>query len=241
MIDRYGRNINKLRVSVTEACDLACVYCVDRLGAHRVAPDQLTHPSLLKLVGFLKNHAGIEKIRVTGGEPLVYPHLLEFISGLTALGLDDIGLTTNGQHLAKKVTGLKAAGLKHINVSLDSLKPEGFRRLARTGHLHKTLEGLEAALAIGLRVKINMVVMKGENDSEVVEMLEYGVARGIEVRYLELMKMGPLFKRQTDLFFPMEAILKQISSRYPIRPTKASEDSTSPSKKAFACWVKASP
>jgi len=227
MIDLHGRNINKLRISLTEVCNMACTYCVTSLSDHRRIPDELSTDQMLRLVRMLKEHAGIEKVRLTGGEPLLYPNLIPVISGIREMGIGNIGMTTNGQLLAKKVKALVEAGLQNVNLSLDSLEPEKFKRLGRVGKLHKTLEGIEECMKIGLRVKVNMVVVKGENEDEIVKMLEYGVRLGVEIRYLELMEMGPLYKKDDFKLVTMHEILERISTRYTVQPVSAEVDSTS--------------
>ena len=227
MIDHHGRNINKLRISLSEVCNMACTYCVTSLSDHKRAPDELSMDQMLSLIRILKDHAGIEKVRLTGGEPLLYPNLIKVISGIRDLGITSIGMTSNGQLLARKAKALSEAGLKNVNLSLDSLDPEKFKRLGRVGKLHKTLEGIEECLKYGLRVKVNMVVIKGENDEEIVKMLEYGLARGVEVRYLELMGMGPLYKKDDFKLVYMHEILERISERYTIQPVSTDSDSTS--------------
>jgi len=227
MIDLHGRNINKLRISLTEVCNMACTYCVTSLSDHRRIPDELSADQMLRLVRMLKEHAGIEKVRLTGGEPLLYPNLISMISGIREMGIGNIGITTNGQLLAKKVKALVEAGLQNVNLSLDSLEPEKFKRLGRVGKLHKTLEGIEECMKIGLRVKVNMVVVKGENEDEIVKMLEYGVRQGVEIRYLELMEMGPLYKKDDFKLVTMHEILERISTRYSVQPVSAEVDSTS--------------
>ena len=227
MIDLHGRNINKLRISLTEVCNMACTYCVTSLSDHRRIPDELSADQMLRLVRMLKEHAGIEEVRLTGGEPLLYPNLIPVISGIREMGIGNIGMTTNGQLLAKKVKALVEAGLQNVNLSLDSLEPEKFKRLGRVGKLHKTLEGIEECMKIGLRVKVNMVVVKGENEDEIVKMLEYGVRQGVEIRYLELMEMGPLYKKDDFKLVTMHEILERISTRYTVQPVSAEVDSTS--------------
>jgi len=218
MIDLHGRNINKL---------MACTYCVTSLSDHKRAPDELSADEMLSLVRMLKEHAGIVKVRLTGGEPLLYPNLIPVVSGIREMGISSIGLTTNGQLLARKAKALVEAGLKNVNLSLDSLDPENFKRMGRVGKLRKTLEGVEACLKYGLKVKVNMVVVKGENDDEIVKMLEYGVTRGVEVRYLELMAMGPLYHKDDFKLVTMHEILEKISARYSVQPVSAESDSTS--------------
>lgn len=206
---------------------MACTYCVTSLSDHKRAPDELSADEMLSLVRMLKEHAGIVKVRLTGGEPLLYPNLIPVVSGIREMGISSIGLTTNGQLLARKAKALVEAGLKNVNLSLDSLDPENFKRMGRVGKLRKTLEGVEACLKYDLKVKVNMVVVKGENDDEIVKMLEYGVTRGVEVRYLELMAMGPLYHKDDFKLVTMHEILEKISARYSVQPVSAESDSTS--------------
>ena len=206
---------------------MACTYCVSSLNDHRRSPDQLNAEEMLSLVSILKKHAGIEKVRLTGGEPLLYSKLTDIISGIRKIGIKNIGITTNGQLLNRKVKELYDAGLKNVNLSLDSLDPENFKRMGRVGKLQKTLDGIDSCLKIGLRVKVNMVVIKGENDNEIIEMLEYCLKSGIEIRYLELMGMGLLHKKDQNQIVTMDEILSQISTRFSIKPIRADYDSTS--------------
>jgi len=206
---------------------MACTYCVTGLSDHKRVPDELKTEQMLRLVRMLKDYAGIEKVRLTGGEPLLYPNLIKIVSGIHEMGITSIGMTTNGQLLARKAKDLAEAGLKNVNFSLDSLDPENFKRMGRVGKLHKTLEGIDACLKYGLSVKVNMVVMKGENDDEIVKMLEYGVVHGVEIRYLELMGMGPLHKNGDQKLVSMEEILEQISAKYDVQLVSSESDSTS--------------
>jgi len=206
---------------------MACNYCVTSLQDHRRSPDELSANEMLHLVGILKEHAGIEKVRLTGGEPLLYPKLTDVILGITEMGISSIGITTNGQLLSRKVKDLHNAGLKSVNFSLDSLDPVNFNRMGRAGKLKKTLEGIEASLNLGLSVKVNMVVIKNENENEILGMLEYCLNKGIEIRYLELMGMGLLHKNNENQQITMDEILSRISTRFSIKPVRADSDSTS--------------
>ncbi len=206
---------------------MACTYCVSSIEDHKRSSDQLKTEELLHLVRILKKYAGIEKVRLTGGEPLLYSKLTDIISGIREMGISSIGITTNGQLLSRKVKKLHDVGLKNVNLSLDSLDPENFTRMGRVGKLNKTLEGIESSLNLGLSVKVNMVVIKNENDNEILEMLEYGVKKGIEIRYLELMGMGLLHKNNENQQVTMDEILSRISTRFSIKPVRADSDSTS--------------
>lgn len=232
MLDHHGRNINKLRVSIGETCNFSCIYCVDKIGGHQVSRHHLNLSEMLKLIGLLKTHTGIEKIRITGGEPLLFRPLPEFIKGIVDLGISNIGITSNGHFFPKHAKALKQAGLQSTNISLDSVDADNFRRLARAGNLKRVLNGIEHALDAGLRVKINTVVMRGENDQELNDILAYAFPRGIEVRFLELMKMGPLYKnggnasQKPDQFVSMQEMLAQIGKRFPYQKSSAEKDST---------------
>jgi cyclic pyranopterin phosphate synthase len=226
MIDSYGRKINKLRVSLGEACNMACTYCVQSIKDHVPDPEALSASELLRLVGMLQQHAGIEKVRLTGGEPLLFREVVDFVSGVQAQGIQNIGLTTNGLNLRKLAGPLSKAGLNSVNVSLDSLDPENFRRLGRAGRLERVLSGIEAALESGLQVKLNMVVMRDANDHEVLDLLDYSVSRGVELRYLELMRMGPLYQNQNFPFVSMHEILQRIGERYSWKQVETETDAT---------------
>jgi cyclic pyranopterin phosphate synthase len=152
--------------------------------------------------------------------------LLSFIAGVRQQGVESIGLTTNGLNLSKLAVPLKEAGLDSVNISLDSLDPENFKRLGRAGRLERLLEGIETALNAGLRIKLNMVVIRGANDHEVVDLLDYAIERDIELRYLELMRMGPLFQTENFPLFPMNEILELIGQHYSWRKVEAEHDAT---------------
>ena len=129
MIDQHGRKINKLRISLSEVCNMACTYCVTSLSDHKRSPEQLNYEKILYLVRLLIDYGGIEKIRLTGGEPLLHPKIVNVISGISEMGIKNIGLTSNGQLLSRKAKHLAEAGLKNVNVSLDSLDQEKFKQM----------------------------------------------------------------------------------------------------------------
>lgn len=229
IIDAQGRRLRNLRVSLTSACNYACVYCVPdgkRLHADRKA---LPLPRLLLAVEYLKVANDLRTLRITGGEPLISPLFDGFMAELGRLGFADVSLTTNGQLLSRKLPVLLAAGVERINVSLDTLDAGALRRIARGGDLAEVLEGIERALAAGVRVKINMVPLRGHNHEQVLPMLEYCLARGMELRFIELMRMGHLardprtFQRQ---FFGMAEILATISERYAFASAPRASDAT---------------
>ena len=161
IVDRQGRRFRNLRVSLTAACNYACTYCLPDGKRLVAAQDELSADALARGVAYLIEAAGIERLRITGGEPLVSPRLDAFLAAVAKLDLDDISLTTNGQLLARKLPQLQAAGIRRLNVSLDTLDPQAFRRIARGGDLASVLAGMEQATALGMRIKVNMVPMRG--------------------------------------------------------------------------------
>ena len=228
IVDRLGRSFRNLRVSLTAACNYACTYCVPDGKRLLKARDELPADDLLKLVDYLIDAAGIEKVRITGGEPLVTPKFDEFLLGVMQLPLNDVSLTTNGQLLLKKKDVIAESGLTRMNISLDTLNPMRFKSIARSGDLETVLGGIEAMLDRGLKLKINMVPMRTQNAAEVLPLLEYCLARGIELRFIELMRMGHLLGSAgfTADFMSMGSLLDLIGEKYEFERTDAPFDST---------------
>ena len=228
IIDRFGRQFRNLRLSLTAACNYACTYCVPDGKRLLPAASELSGEDMIRLVTLIKETAGITKIRITGGEPLLSPKFDEVFTAIMALGLEDVSLTTNGQLIPKKLDVLTNTGLERINVSLDTLAEDKFRSIARSGDLATVLAGIESMQAAGIRVKVNMVPMKGVNDDQILPMLDYCVARDIELRFIELMNMGHLQGSTvySDQFFGMNQIIELIESRYAVGRIEAPYDST---------------
>ncbi len=216
MKDIHGRTIDRLRVSVTDRCDLRCVYCMPPEGIDLVRHDQvLSYDEIVDVVRFLIERGGLTRVRITGGEPLVRPALPVLVEKLSRLGLEDLALTTNAQLLAPKAKELKEAGLHRVNISLDTLREDRFRTLSRTGRLERTIAGIEAALAAGLRpVKLNTVLMKGFNDDEIVDLARFSMKRGIEHRFLELMEIGEARTSHGWRFLSMNDALERIEREF---------------------------
>jgi cyclic pyranopterin phosphate synthase len=229
IVDRQGRRFRNLRISLTAACNYACTYCVPDGKRLVAAQDELSAEAMLRGVAYLIEAAGIERLRITGGEPLVSPKLDAFLRGVSQLGLADISLTSNGQLLARKLPLLLECGLRRLNISLDTLDAEAFRTIARGGDLATVLDGLQQARAAGMQIKVNMVPLRGQNLDQVLPLLDYCLANGFELRFIELMRMGHLardsngFQRQ---FIGMPELLALIGSRYDYVQAHARLDAT---------------
>ncbi|QVM98216.1 radical SAM protein [Pseudomonas sp. SORT22] len=229
IVDRQGRRFRNLRVSLTAACNYACTYCVPDGKRLVAAQDELSAEAMARGVAYLVEAAGIERVRVTGGEPLVSPKLETFLSSIANLGLDEISLTTNGQLLARKLPLLRAAGIRRLNVSLDTLDPDAFRRIARGGDLATVLDGMRQASAAGMQIKVNMVPLRGQNFDQVLPLLEYCLAHGYELRFIELMRMGHLARDSNAFlqqFVSLEHLLQLIGEQYEYLQANAPVDAT---------------
>lgn len=189
--DRYNRNIDYLRISLTDACNLRCVYCMPEQMTFRPREELLSDAELTRLIG-LFGAVGFRKIRFTGGEPTLRSSLVELVRQATRTpGIETVGLTTNGVLLAGLAAPLREAGLRSVNLSLDTLDPEKFRRITRWGRLDAVLAGLDAAAQAGLRVKLNAVVSRGTNDREdVIALARYTLDQAWQVRFIEQMPFG---------------------------------------------------
>lgn len=217
MIDGCGREIDHLRLSLTDRCNLACRYCVPEkaaVGSHMIDVEFAS-----QIVRWLSDRHGIRCVRLTGGEPLLYPRLIPLIERLSAFGtLDELTLTTNGQALASQAHALRAAGLTRLNISLDTLEAGRFAEMTRGGDIVHTLAGIEAAIAVGLTpVKINVVVQRGLNDHELPEIARWGLSLGCVVRFLEVMPIGPLAYVTDDHLVPAVEVLDRLSHDLELR------------------------
>ncbi|WP_195987433.1 GTP 3',8-cyclase MoaA [Clostridium sp. D53t1_180928_C8] len=213
MKDKFGREIDYLRVSVTDNCNLRCIYCMDEKGNKFLKKDEkLTDNEIYKVV---KESAklGIKKVRITGGEPLVRPGVVSLISKINNIeGIEEIYLTTNGILLADMIDELANNGLKGVNISLDSLKEDRFNKLTRVGNLHKVLEAIDKAIALGIKVKLNTVIVNDINKDEIIDFVNLTKEKPIDVRFIELMPIGIAvnYKGATN-----EEVLKVITEIYP--------------------------
>lgn len=220
LIDGFGRAITYLRISVTDRCDLRCRYCMAEktqfLPAHRLmAIDEIAEIA----DAFITR--GVRRIRLTGGEPLVRRGVAELANRIgqrLGKGLDELTLTTNGTRLASEAETLAAAGVRRINISLDSLDPVRFRHITRTGEISKVLAGIAAAKAVGLRVKINMVALKGLNEDEIPSMLRWCAAEGHDLTLIETMPLGAVEEDRTDRYLPLDGVRRRLESLYTLVP-----------------------
>jgi cyclic pyranopterin phosphate synthase len=191
LIDKFGRRVDYIRLSVTDRCDFRCVYCMTE-DMTFLPRDQVLSLEELFTVAQAFTELGVKKIRLTGGEPMVRNDVMSLVEKMGALpGLEELLLTTNGAQLDKYAAHLKAAGVNRINISIDSLDAERFKKISRVGKLGKVLAGIEAACAAGFdRIRLNAVIMRGYNDDEVLDLTDYALGRGIDIAFIEEMPLG---------------------------------------------------
>lgn len=212
MIDQYGRTINYLRLSVTDRCNLRCQYCMPEEGVEKINhEDILSYEEISKIVEVMSG-MGVDKIRITGGEPLVRPGIEELIKMLNAHDqVREIVMTTNGTLLADKAEALKKAGLKRVNISLDTLDPDKFKYMTRGGNLEDVLAGIEAAKRVGLTpLKINVVLINGFNDDEIEKFVMMTKDDAIDVRFIELMPIGEVANWSKSHFISNQLVLERV-------------------------------
>jgi len=219
--DSHGRVADDLRISVTDRCNFRCVYCMPAEGLRWLArEDILRFEEIHRLARIFVERYGVRTIRLTGGEPLVRTRIEELVAMIN--GLDpslDITMTTNGVLLKQKARLLAEAGLKRVNVSLDTLHLDRFQEIARVDAFHRTMDGIRAAEEAGLRpIKLNMVVMKGSNDDEVVDFARLARERGYDVRFIEFMPLDGDGIWSNDLVVPSRRIQEQIEDQFPLVP-----------------------
>jgi GTP 3',8-cyclase len=227
LVDGFGRVHRDLRISVTDRCNFRCTYCMPADGMEWLPREEvLTFEELERVAGVLVDRLGIESIRLTGGEPTVRAHLPVLVGKLAGLRTPagrpvDLALTTNGATLGLVAADLAAAGLGRVNVSLDSLRPERFAELTRRDELARVLDGIDAAVAAGLRpVKVNVVVVRGVNDDEILDMAAYGRDRGVTIRFIEVMPLDAGDGWRRDQVVSQDEIVATIADRFPLEPVQ---------------------
>jgi cyclic pyranopterin phosphate synthase len=220
LVDSFGRQITYLRVSVTDRCDLRCRYCMP--AAMQFLPrDALMSIDEITAITDAFIDRGVRRVRLSGGEPLVrsgLPDLARRIGHRIGDGLDELTLTTNGIRLADHAEALMEAGMRRINVSLDTLDPDRFRHITRTGDLARVLGGINAAVRAGLQIKINMVALKGLNEDEIEPMMRWCADHGHDLTLIETMPMGGVDEDRTDHYLPLDRVRADIESRWTLVP-----------------------
>jgi cyclic pyranopterin phosphate synthase len=221
MRDPFGREITYLRVSVTDRCDLRCVYCMAEEMTFLPKAELLTLEELERVsAAFIR--LGVRKIRLTGGEPLVRRDVMRLVRALGARigqGLDELTLTTNGSQLARFADDLAAAGVRRINVSLDTLDPARFTAITRWGRIERTLDGIFAARAAGLAIKINAVALKGVNEDELDRMVAWCGEHGFDLCLIETMPMGDIGGDRTDQYLPLSIVRARLARSWTLEET----------------------
>jgi cyclic pyranopterin phosphate synthase len=221
LVDRYGRHISYLRISVTDRCDFRCVYCMSEHMQFLPKSEVLSFEEIDQIAAaFIAR--GTRKIRLTGGEPLVRRDIIELVEKLGSYigtGLDELTLTTNGSQLRRYAERLAKAGVRRINVSLDTLDETRFRDITRRGRIADVLDGIDAAQEAGLKIKLNMVAMRGVNDDEIEPMMAFAHARGFGLTLIEGMPLGEVGIDRVDSYLPLKELRDRLAARYTLEPT----------------------
>ena len=217
MTDPFGRRISYLRVSITDRCDFRCAYCMSEDMTFLPRADLLTLEELDRLCStFIAK--GVSKLRLTGGEPLVRRNMISLVRSLSrhldSGALNELTLTTNGSQLERFASELRDCGVRRLNVSLDTLDPAKFRAITRWGDLSKVLDGIEAALAAGLKIKINAVALKNVNEDEIASLMEWAHGKGMGLTLIEVMPMGEVGAGRIDQYVPLSTVRTRLAQRY---------------------------
>lgn len=217
LVDPFQRAITYLRLSVTDRCDFRCVYCMSENMQFLPKAELLTLEELERLcTAFVR--VGVKKLRITGGEPLVRRDIMSFFKAMGAQlghGLDELTLTTNGSQLSRFADDLAAAGVRRVNVSLDTFDPERFAQITRWGRLNQVLDGIAAAKAAGLRVKVNAVALKGETDGELFDLVDRAAADDLDLTFIEVMPMGDIGNEdRLDQYWSLKDLRARLNERY---------------------------
>ena len=228
--DRYGRRINYLRLSITDRCNLRCVYCMTERMRFTPHAQVLNFDEIIAIVSAFVS-LGVNKVRVTGGEPLVRHKLTSLIRRLAAIpGLDHIALSTNGVMLEQHALTLRRAGLHSVNISLDTLDSDKFRQMTRVGSVHQVVQGIDAAVGAGFqRVKINCVMLNGYNIQDILELVSFARRKQIDISFIEEMPLGTITEHHRDkTYYSAQQAYEMIANHYPLKPS--SLDTGGPSR-----------
>jgi len=232
LVDKFGRAVNYLRLSVTDRCDFRCVYCMDEEMTF-VPRSEVLSLEEMELVAKAFVQLGVSKIRLTGGEPLIRGGVVSLTENLAKIPhLDELVITTNGSQLRALAPQLKKAGVKRINISVDSLDPLLFKELTRTGDLARVLDGIDAAIEQGFkRIKLNAVILKGRNADEVIPLVEFAMRKGIDLSFIEEMPLGAITEHsRKESFLSSKALRSIISKRYALAADQSESATGGPSR-----------
>ncbi|BBB31267.1 molybdenum cofactor biosynthesis protein [Neptunomonas japonica JAMM 1380] len=230
LVDPFGRCITYVRMSVTDRCDFRCVYCMDEVMTFLPREEVLSLEEIT-LIARAFTEMGVNKLRLTGGEPLVRKDVISLFNGIGSLpGLDDFCLTTNGSQLVRFAADLKAAGVTRINISLDSLNDALFKELTRTGRLEQVLEGVNAACDAGFdKIKLNAVILKGRNDHEILDLVHFIRDKGLDISFIEEMPLGSISEHdRAQTYCSSDEVRSIIDEKYPL--ASSSETTGGPSR-----------
>ncbi|HVC13733.1 MAG TPA: GTP 3',8-cyclase MoaA [Acidimicrobiales bacterium] len=235
LVDRFGRVHDDLRLSVTDRCNLRCVYCMPAEGMTFLPRAEILSFEEILRVARIARDLGVRSIRLTGGEPLVRRGIADLVGRIASLGFDDLALTTNGILLAPMAERLAEAGLRRVNVSCDSLRPERFAEIRRRGELDVVLESMTAAEAAGLGpLKVNVVLLKGRNDDEILDFAEFARATGRVVRFIEYMPLDAEGAWDRAQLVPGRDVLERIGARWPLEAVRREGDPAPADRYRFA-------
>ncbi len=231
LIDSFGRTVNYVRLSVTDRCDLRCVYCMAEEMTFLPRAEVLSIEEFTSL-GRAFVALGVTKLRITGGEPLVRRGTIELLQNLGQLpGLHELCLTTNGTHLPQYAQAIRDAGVKRINISLDSIHPDRFRRLTRFGDLNQVLAGIKAAQQAGLRIKLNCVALKHYNADEIPALVQFALNEGLDISFIEEMPLGKISEHgRAAEYVSSDELRSQLSRVYELQPQENSSADAGPSR-----------
>ncbi|MBV7256914.1 GTP 3',8-cyclase MoaA [Pacificimonas sp. WHA3] len=221
LVDKFGRHVTYLRISVTDRCDFRCTYCMAEDMTFLPRTEILSLEEIDRIASAFVRR-GVRKLRLTGGEPLVRRGIVTLVERLSrhldSGDLDELTLTSNGNQLTKHAAALANAGVKRINISLDTLDPELFRKLTRWGDLSRVMAGIDAATAVGMHVKLNAVALRGQNEDELETMMTWAHGRGHDMTFIETMPMGDTGEDRADHYLPLSIVRSRIAARYTLTP-----------------------
>ena len=218
MLDTFNREVDYLRISVTDLCNLRCIYCMGKEGVQKLSHDQIISPERIGEIVEETAKLGIKKVRITGGEPLVRKGIIDICNIISSVnGIEEVCLTTNGILLKSMAKDLKAAGVKRLNISLDTLNEEKYHHITRVGHLKDVLEGIKEAKKVGFNIKVNVVLIGGFNDDEIPAFVEFAKENSLIVRFIELMPIGVSKEMPKDSFILNTIVLDKIPNLHFIR------------------------